>query len=84
MYNVVHTLKKTDAHVRGKLTLSKGQLCATKSNRNGNDKRYELEKTVDRCHQPNNLQLAMLRGQVCSSKGKSARNIGQEATRETL
>ena len=31
-----------------------------------------------------NLQLAMLRGQVCSSKGKRARNIGQEATKETL
>ena len=26
----------------------------------------------------------MLRGQVCSSKGKRARNIGQEATKETL
>ena len=31
-----------------------------------------------------NLQLAMLRGQVCSSKGKRARNIGQEQINDTL
>ena len=30
------------------------------------------------------LQLAMLRGQVCSSKGKRARNMGQEQIKDTL
>ena len=41
-------------------------------------------KDKDKDKDKNNLQLAMLRGQVCSSKGKRARNIGQEATKETL
>ena len=38
----------------------------------------------DKDKDKNNLQLAMLRGQVCSSKGKRARNIGQEQINDTL
>ena len=41
-------------------------------------------KDKDKDKDKNNLQLAMLRGQVCSSKGKRARNIGQEQINDTL
>ena len=37
-----------------------------------------------RMNKKDNLQLAMLRGQVCSSKGKRARNMGQEQIKDTL
>ena len=53
-----------------------------KDNNKDKDNNNDTDNSNDKDN--DNLQLAMLRGQVCSSKGKRARNIGQEATKETL